>query len=177
MSLSPGDPRLGWLGERVCLGLGTNEEDFRFLLHEKGADRPAKERFLCELDGALYALKQFFSESVHSGSAVFFFPVLEETVEEIQVQEAVTAAGAVPEGGEGGAGEGAPAPPTGGEAAEGGDAENNPQRANGEGEGAGAENPQTGAEGEEAPKPPAPAPAPAVEMRMVTKTIRSMKRR
>lgn len=85
MSLSLSDPRVEWLSERVCLALEVAPEDFKHLLQEAYADRPAKERFMQELDGAVYSIKRFLSDGVKSGSAIFFFPVLEEVEEEYQV--------------------------------------------------------------------------------------------
>lgn len=95
MSLNPGDPRLEWLGERVAPALDVSPEEFKHLLNEKHADRPAKERFLTDLDGSLHTLKRFFSADVKSGTAVFFFPAFEDVEEEYQVEEEVipTAAG------------------------------------------------------------------------------------
>ena len=99
MSLSSSDPRLEWLEERVSLALGTSVEDFKYLLHEKGADVSQQERFLADLDGSLYTLTRFFSEEAKAGSAIFFFPVVEEIEEEYEAQEDVTvhSAGAISE--------------------------------------------------------------------------------
>jgi len=95
--LSSDDPRLGWLGERVCLALGAEPDAYQYLLNEKNADGVAKERYLgCDLDGARYTLQKFFSEETKSGSAIFFFPCLEDVEEEIEVQEAVVVNNLIP---------------------------------------------------------------------------------
>ena len=91
------DECTSWIGERVCLGLTIPVSSFVSALEEKGSDKPANERFLCEFDGLEYCLRVFFSKKTLDGTSLFFYELNEEVEVEIN-EEDETASSSVAEG-------------------------------------------------------------------------------